>query len=148
MTLKDYLQPYVCYQLVLYVEDKCVGMVCNDSLEVQKYGEYEVSKVWTSDNILFVQCKTSICKYYKTRTIIRKLTDYERGFYRGRNGVDKTSIEEEVAYCTGTRECDSCYCGGDSTKCTFYKNHTTEQSDLKRDCVFSDSKDVVVCNDL
>lgn len=122
MILKDYLQPYVdSQQVIIYAESKCVGVMYKDNLDLQDYNDCEVTKAWVSNDTLHIQCRTNLCKYYKTRTTIRKLTDYERGFYRGRSGVDKTSIEEKISYCTGTRECDSCYCEGDPSRCTFYK---------------------------
>lgn len=32
-----------------------------------------------------------------------------------------TGEEEQVGYCYGTKDCESCSCGGDESKCNFYE---------------------------
>lgn len=62
------------------------------------------------------------CASYRTRKIRRQLSDYERGVYYGKYGEQRTYIEEEEGYCIGTREWEACTCGGDKSKCNFYKD--------------------------
>ena len=63
------------------------------------------------------------CDCYKEETKTRNITDFERGFQYGLTGK-WADIDEQVKYkegrCIGTRECETCTCGGDTSKCDFY----------------------------
>ena len=62
----------------------------------------------------------NICASYRVRKVKTHLSDYEQGVYFGHYGIRKEYIENDEPYCMGTRELESCNCGGDRSKCTFY----------------------------
>ena len=93
---------------------------------VDKFGEYEVIKVKFVYNnepyiILHISNK-DICTSYRVRKVKSYLNEYEQGIYFGRYGVRKKYIEKDEPYCMGTRELESCNCGGDKSKCNFYRD--------------------------
>lgn len=69
----------------------------------------------------------SQCESYRIRKVQKHLSDYEQGVYFGYYGVRKEYIEVDRPYCMGTRELESCNCGGDKSKCDFYKKFNKEQ---------------------
>ena len=62
------------------------------------------------------------CDCYRTRTERRYFSDYEKGYAaaQGKLLPDHEDICRGV--CLGTKEVDYCSCGGDLSKCDFYKN--------------------------
>ena len=53
------------------------------------------------------------CNYCEEGVKSYNLYDQHTGKYAGNGSV-------KYGYCTGTKELDECYCGGDRTKCDFY----------------------------
>ena len=62
-----------------------------------------------------------ICNCYQTRKERHYLSDFERGVRVGQGKENVLAEDRIVAYCSGTRECEACKCGGDKTKCDFYE---------------------------
>lgn len=73
--------------------------------------------------------KDNVCSSYRTRKVKRHLSAYEQGVYFGYYGIRKEFVEEEHHYCLGTRECDTCTCGGDKTKCDYYGEEKINHAD-------------------
>lgn len=93
---------------------------------VDKFGEYEVVKVkfvYNNDPYIILHISNKdICGSYRVRKVKTHLSDYEQGVYFGYYGVRKEYIEVDRPYCMGTRELESCNCGGDRSKCNWYKD--------------------------
>ena len=53
------------------------------------------------------------CDYYHEGIKAKPRYSQYTGDYVG-------SVDVKYGYCTGTKELDECYCGGDRTKCDFY----------------------------
>lgn len=72
------------------------------------------------------------CDCYHEQTKTRYMTDFERGFQFGKTGK-WVSANEQVEYkegrCWGTRECETCTCGGDPSKCDFYPEKRRSEYD-------------------
>ena len=63
------------------------------------------------------------CDCYHEQTKTRYPTEFERGYQFGLYGKwvhPDTPIEYKEGICWGTRECETCKCGGDPNKCDFY----------------------------
>ena len=75
------------------------------------------------ENLGFIaEEERSICSCYNTRKKVHYYTDFEKGVYFGRFGkrLPADYEEQDVPYCSGTKECDICNCGGNVKKCDFY----------------------------
>lgn len=86
---------------------------------LSKFEDYEIIAVSARDEDYLVLniSEKHPCEYYKTTRTERRPSDYERGVYFGRYGLEKETINEKWAYCTATKQCNLCYCGGDKKKC-------------------------------
>ena len=60
------------------------------------------------------------CKSYHEIVSKRKPAAFERGFHLAKTGEYLMEVTETIAHCNGTREHESCTCGGDRLKCNFY----------------------------
>ena len=87
------------------------------------YADYDIDNITVGKDgciVLYISTYKE-CDSYRTKKMRRYLTEYEKGFYsalHGRAPVD--DIVEDQSYCAGTKECESCTCGGDRRKCDFY----------------------------
>lgn len=87
------------------------------------YADYDIDNITVGEDgciVLYISTYKE-CDSYRTKKMRRYLTEYEKGFYsalHGRSPVDY--IVEDQSYCAGTKECESCTCGGDKRKCDFY----------------------------
>lgn len=87
------------------------------------YADYDIDNITVGEDgciVLYISTYKE-CDAYRTKKTRRYLTEYEKGFYsalHGRSPVDY--IVEDQSYCAGTKECESCTCGGDRRKCDFY----------------------------
>ena len=87
------------------------------------YADYDIDNITVGEDgciVLYISTYKE-CDSYRTKKMRRYLTEYEKGFYsalHGRSPVDY--IVEDRSYCAGTKECESCTCGGDRRKCDFY----------------------------
>lgn len=91
---------------------------------IDVYGDAELQKVIIDHERRCTTLKIAVrsqCACCRVKKVKRHLSDYEQGVYFGRYGLKKSYIEEEKSYCIGTRECDTCSCGGDRSKCDFYE---------------------------
>ena len=87
------------------------------------YADYDIDNITVGEDgcIVLYLSTYKECDSYRTKKMRRYLTEYEKGFYsalHGRSSVDY--IVEDQSYCAGTKECESCTCGGDRRKCDFY----------------------------
>lgn len=72
------------------------------------------------------------CSSYRTRTIKRHLSEYDKGFYAAlHDGAYVEYVEEEQSYCIGTKECETCTCDGDRSKCNFYPQNKFNENKEK-----------------
>ena len=124
MKVKDFVELIIgkiSYIPIVNNSAKYVNLTKKEDL-VDKFGEYEVTKVkFEHDDIVLHISNKDICDSYRVRKVKTYLSDYEQGVYFGRYGVRKKYIEEDRPYCMGTKELESCSCGGDRSKCNFYK---------------------------
>lgn len=87
------------------------------------YADYDIDNITVGEDgciVLYISTYKE-CDSYRTKKMRRYLTEYEKGFYsalHGRSPVDY--IVEDQSYCAGTKERESCTCGGDRRKCDFY----------------------------
>lgn len=87
------------------------------------YADYDIDNITVGEDgciVLYISTYKE-CDSYRTKKMRRYLTEYEKGFYsalHSRSPVDY--IVEDQSYCAGTKECESCTCGGDKRKCDFY----------------------------
>lgn len=87
---------------------------------ISEFGEYELisATVDYDTNCFILQIsKRHPCPSYKVTKVKRTLSDYDRGVYFGRYGINREFLDEKWAYCTATKECHLCYCDGDKKKC-------------------------------
>lgn len=92
---------------------------------IDVYGDAELQEVVIDYEKRCTTLKIAVrsqCAYYRVKKVQRHLSDYEQGVYFGLYGLKKKCIEEEKSYCIGTRECDTCSCGGDRSKCDLYED--------------------------
>lgn len=90
----------------------------------ENYGNFNLKQVEQKDDtdtlVLYVS-EPEKCDCYRVRTVRKHLTEYEKGFYAAlHNGIPIDYRDKEESYCIGTRECETCTCGGDKRKCDFY----------------------------
>ena len=81
------------------------------------YADYDIDNITVGKDgyiVLYIS-KYKKCDSYRTKKVRRYLTEYEEESY---SIVDY--IVEDQPYCMGTKECESCTCGGDKRKCDFY----------------------------
>ena len=123
MLVKDWLSVVGTALNIKVVDGNTWAYGTKESVE-ENYGDFDLKKVEQGDDtdllVLYVS-KYKECGCYRTKKMRRYLTEYEKGFYAalyGRSRVDY--IVEDQSYCMGTRECESCTCGGDKRKCDFY----------------------------
>ena len=90
---------------------------------IDKYGEFDLKTIEqhkdTGMLILYVS-EYKKCSSYRVKTIKRHLSEFEQGYYFALHGVSQEYIDEEQPYCIGTKECETCTCNGDRSKCNFY----------------------------
>ena len=127
MKVKDFVELVIGkipYMPIVNNSAKYADLTKKEDL-VDKFGEYEVTKVEFKHNMCYVVLHISnknICASYRVRKVKSYLNDYEQGVYFGRYGVRKKYIEKDEPYCMGTRELESCNCDGDRSKCNFYRD--------------------------
>lgn len=106
------------------VEEKLDGVLFRDGIFF-----YPITFEDKDDNYQIIINKAdNTCSSYHVEHIKTRMTEFEKGVYYGKFGC----MPEDVYYgergvCWGTREQDECYCGGDTSKCTFYKDKKSEK---------------------
>lgn len=123
MLVKDWLSVVIPASNIEVIDGNTTAYGTKESIE-EDYGNFDLKRVEQVDDtdllVLYVS-KYKKCDSYRTKKVRRYLTEYEKGFYaalHGRSPVDY--IVENQSYCMGTKECESCTCGGDKRKCDFY----------------------------
>lgn len=123
MLVKDWLSVVIPASNIEVIDGNTTAYGTKESIE-EDYGNFDLKRVEQVDDtdllVLYVS-KYKKCDSYRTKKVRRYLTEYEKGFYaalHGRSPVDY--IVEDQSYCMGTKECESCTCGGDKRKCDFY----------------------------
>lgn len=123
MLVKDWLSVIKDDRAVRVVTSTITMSAAKSSIE-RDFGDYELKSVEqdkdTGRLILYIS-KYKKCDSYRTKKVRRYLTEYEKGYYAAlHGGVSTDYIVENQSYCMGTKECESCICGGDKRKCDFY----------------------------
>lgn len=123
MLVKDWLSVVIPASNIEVIDGNTTAYGTKEGIE-EDYGNFDLKRVEQVDDtdllVLYVS-KYKKCDSYRTKKVRRYLTEYEKGFYtalHGRSPVDY--IVEDQSYCMGTKECESCTCGGDKRKCDFY----------------------------
>lgn len=117
MFVKDWLSVVSNAQNIKVVDGNTSAYGTKESIE-ENYGDFELKKVeQVNDTDLLILYVSTKCPYYRVRTVKHYLSEYERGVYFGYYGVRKEYIEKDEPYCMGTRELESCNCGGNKKKC-------------------------------
>ena len=119
MLVKDWLSVVGTALNIKVVDGNTWAYGTKESVE-ENYGDFDLKKVEQVDdtNLLILYVSTE-CPYYRVRTVKRYLNEYEKGVYFGYYGVRKDCIEKGEPYCMGTRELESCHCGGNKEKCEY-----------------------------
>lgn len=120
MLVKDWLSVVSAASNIKVVEGNVAAYGTKQSIE-KMYGDFNLKKVEQVDDtdllILYVS-EPEKCDCYRVRTVRQRLTEYEKGFYAAlHNGIPIDYRDKEQSYCIGTRECETCTCGGDKKKC-------------------------------
>lgn len=123
MLVKDWLSVIIPASNIKVVDGNTSAHGTKESIE-ENYGDFDLERVEQADDtdllILYVS-KYKKCDSYRTKKVRRYLTEYEKGYYAALHGGARVDfIDEEESYCMGTKECESCTCGGDKRKCDFY----------------------------
>lgn len=121
MLVKDWLSVVGTALNIKVVDGNTWAYGTKESVE-ENYGDFDLKKVEQVDDtdllILYVS-KYTKCDCYRTKKVRHYLTEYEKGAYFGYYGVRKDYIEKDEPYCMGTRELESCHCGGNKEKCEY-----------------------------
>ena len=121
MLVKDWLSVISTAPNIKVVDGNTEAYGTKESIE-ETYGDLDLKKVEQVDDtdllILYVSTK---CPYYRVRTVKHYLSEYEKGYYAAlHGGIHIEYTDEEEPYCLGTKNCESCHCGGNKTKCEHY----------------------------
>ena len=73
-----------------------------------------------------------ICECYDEYEDVQYLSDFEQGVHFALTGERIKSVKVKRSRCTGTKECESCSCGGDRMKCDFYPEERAEAKKEKK----------------
>lgn len=120
MLVKDWLGVVSSAQNIKVVDGNTEAYGTKESIE-ENYGDFELKSVeQVDDTDLLILYVSSKCPHYRVRTVKHRLSEYEKGVYFGYYGVRKEYIEKDEPYCMGTRELESCNCGGNKKKCEYY----------------------------
>ena len=125
MKVKDWLSVLDGEFKIKIGEEPTANFLSSKKDIIDVYGDAELQEVIIDYEKRCTILKIAVrsqCACYRVKNIQRHLSEYEQGVYFGRYGLKKDYIEEKQAYCIGTRECDTCSCDGDRSKCNFYMN--------------------------
>lgn len=129
MKVKEFLKPFTNGSVFKLRGDLYTTQHLKDL-----FGDFEVV---TADNnptargIVTIVIDEPTCNCYEVTRERRYLTEYEKGYYYGRRGEKVKYVTEEVPRCLGTRERETCTCGGYKSKCNFYKKEFMEELEDK-----------------
>lgn len=120
MLVKDWLSVVSTAPNIEVVDGNTTAYGTKESIE-ENYGDYDLKEVEQVDDtdllILYVSTK---CPHYRIKTIKRRLTEYEKGYYAAlHGGVCVDYVDEKQSYCFGTKNRDVCHCGGNKRKCDY-----------------------------
>lgn len=125
MKVKEFLKPFT---------DRSVFRLRGDLYTAQHlrdlFNDFEVVTA-DSDHIVTLVIDEPTCDCYEVTKEFHYLTEYEKGCYHGRHGEDIRYATEEVPRCLGTKERETCTCGGYKSQCNFYKEKFMKE--LKND---------------
>ena len=119
MKVKEFLKPFT---------DTSVFRLRGDLYTVKhlksSFGDFEVV---TADNnplargIVTIVIDEPTCDCYEVTKERRYLTEYEKGYHYGRYNEEVEYVTKEVSRCLGTKERETCTCGGYRSQCNFYR---------------------------
>ena len=121
MLVKDWLSVVGTALNIKVIDGNTTAYGTKESIE-ETYGDLDLKKVEQVEDtdllILYVSIK---CPYYRVRTVKHYLSEYEKGYYAAlHGGIHIKYTNEEEPYCSGTKNCEVCHCGGNREKCDFY----------------------------
>lgn len=120
MLVKDWLSVFRSDRYIRVVTENISStLTLNDTLTNYRDFELKSAKqdISTGQIILYVS-ESVTCPHYRTRTVKRYLTEYEKGYYAALHNDDYVDfIDEEESYCFGTKNREVCHCDGNKEKC-------------------------------
>lgn len=131
MKVKEFLKPFTNNSVFKLRGDLYTAKHLKDL-----FGDFEVV---TADNnptytsIITIIIDEPTCDCYEVTKERRHLTEYEKGYYYGKQGKEPTYITEEVSRCLGTKEKDVCSCGGYRSQCNFYREKFMKEFENDKD---------------
>lgn len=102
---------------------------------INTYGDFEVVKVEASPNLIHPKLTLDepTCDCYEVTKERHYLTEYEKGYYYGKRGERLDYITKEVSRCLGTKDRETCTCGGYKSRCNFYKEEFMKELEDDKD---------------
>lgn len=118
MKVKEFLKPFTDTSVFMFK-----GNLHSADEIADAYGDFKVVKVDSSPNLMYTELiiDEPTCDCYIVTEEMRYLNEYEKGCYHGRHSEDIRCVTEEVPRCLGTKERETCTCGGYRSQCNFYK---------------------------
>lgn len=102
---------------------------------IDTYGDFEVVKVDASPNSMHPKLTLDepTCDCYEVTEERYHLTEYEKGYYYGIRGERLNYITKEVSRCLGTKDRETCTCGGYKSRCNFYRDKFMKELEDDKD---------------
>ena len=119
MKVKEFLKPFTNTSVFKLRGDLYTAKSIKDL-----FGDFEIVTAdnnHTAGGAVTIVIDEPTCDCYEVTKERRYLTEYEKGYYYGKQGKELTYITEEVSRCLGTMEKDVCSCGGYKSQCNFYR---------------------------
>lgn len=120
MKVKEFLKPFTSRSVFMFH-----GELHSADEIANVYGDFKVVKADASPNLMYTELiiDEPTCDCYIVTKEMRYLNEYEKGCYHGRHNEDIRYVTEEVPRCLGTKERETCTCGGYKSQCNFYKKN-------------------------
>lgn len=118
MKVKEFLEPFTSRSVFIFK-----GNLHSADEIANVYGDFKVVKVDSSPNLMYTELiiDEPTCDCYEVTKERRYLTEYEKGYYYGKHNEKIEYVTEEVTRCLGTKERETCTCGGYKSQCNFYR---------------------------
>lgn len=96
---------------------------------VSVYSDFEVFKVNASPDVTHpvLILDEPTCDSYEVTKERHYLTEYEKGYYYGKQGKELIYITKEVSRCKSTKEKEECSCHGYKSQCNLYRRKFMEE---------------------
>lgn len=119
MKVKEFLEPFTDTSVFKFRDKLYTAQYLKDL-----FGDFEVVTVDSNPlyrGIIAIVIDEPICDCYKVTKERRYLTEYEKGYHYGRYDEEIEYVTEGIPRCLGTKERETCTCGGYRSQCNFYR---------------------------